>query len=503
MATAPALATLFALSLVTNAAVLPAGTKLEARLSTATGSRISHPGDRVQALVIAPVYAENRLVVPQGAVLSGVVESVARLGLGIKHDTAKINFAFTSLRMPDGSASPLEARTVEVETARERVAGDGDVRGINPNVNLSSGASILISALMSDVEFSVPALGVKFLLARSPDPEIFFPAGTELILQLSSSATLRDLDSPPIVREIEQSDERIAESVIDSLPQQQTSLGQNRPSDLVNVLLLGTRQQIERAFHAAGWYGEQRHSAIALYRMYHCLVQRTGYSMGPMTRLRLNGEFPDAVYQKSLDTFSKRHHIRLWRQNRSDVWVGATTEDIAYRFRRMHVTHATDSDIDNERAKVVNDLWMTGCVSSASILHRDHLQIQQSPGLPISTDGSVAVLRMNDCATPLPTWFASNKPSSIRTYPLSQIFVAIGSDLAHSNPLTLGYTVTRTILSGAPLEGVNGFRSLAESGGQHSRQRFGDAAQRVAWKRPSVTDPEMAASPTLTAKNQP
>lgn len=483
-----------------DAATLAAGTKLEARLSTATGSRISRPGDRVEALIIAPVYADNRLVVPQGAVLSGLVEGVDRLGLGIKHETALINFRFTTLQFPDGKVSALQARTAEVETARERVAADGDIRGINPNVNLSSGASILISALIADVQFAMPALAVKFMLARSPDPEIYFPAGTELILQLSSEASLPDLDVPTMVHELDQPDERTAQAMLQSLPQQQTSLGRNRPSDLVNVLLIGNRQQIERAFHAAGWYGEQRHSALALYRMYHCLVQRTGYSMGPMTRLRLNGQYPDAVYQKSLDTFSKRHHIRLWHHQDSDIWVGATTQDVAYRFRRMHVTHASDSEIDNERAKVVNDLWMTGCVSAASILHRDHLQIQEPFRSPISTDSDVAVLKLNDCQTVLPTWMAATNPPRIRNYPLSHILVAVGADLAHSNPFTLGYTLSRAVLSGASLEGTSSFRSLSSSGA-HSRARFAESASRVQWKRPSITDRELGASPTLSAKN--
>lgn len=495
-----ALASMVATCAPGTAAELQAGTKLEARLSVATGSRVSHPGDIVEALIIAPVYAGDRLVVPQGAVLSGFVESLDRLGLGLKHENARINYRFTSLRLPDGSVSAVEARTAEVETARERVTGDGDILGINPNVNLSSGASILISALIADVEFSVPALGIKFLLARSPDPEIYFPAGTELILQLSSAARIPDLATPATVRELAVSDDRNVETLLNTLPDQQTSLGRNRPSDLVNIVLLGTRAQIARAFQAAGWYGEQRHSAIALYRMYHCLVQRTGYSMGPMTRLRLEGRYPDAVYQKSLDTFSKRHHIRLWQHDGSDAWIGATTQDISYTFRRMHMTHASDGEIDNERAKVVNDLWLTGCVSEASLLRRDQLRFQQPARFPISTDGDVAVLRLNDCQTPSSTWMAGNNPPRVRNYPLSHIFVAVGADLAHSNPLTLGYTLTRAILSGGTVEGTNGFRSTSPLSA-HARAHLGDASPRVQWKRPSITDSEMAASPTITASN--
>jgi hypothetical protein len=41
-------------SLTLSAQDLPAGTALEVRLSGATGSRISHPGDAIEATIIAP-----------------------------------------------------------------------------------------------------------------------------------------------------------------------------------------------------------------------------------------------------------------------------------------------------------------------------------------------------------------------------------------------------------------------------------------------------------------
>ena len=46
------------LSLPVSAQDLPAGTALEARLSGATGSRISHRGDPIEATIIAPVSVQ-------------------------------------------------------------------------------------------------------------------------------------------------------------------------------------------------------------------------------------------------------------------------------------------------------------------------------------------------------------------------------------------------------------------------------------------------------------
>ncbi len=67
-------------SLPLSAQHVPPGTILEARLSIATGSRISHPGDRIQATIIAPASVGGHIVIPDGSVLSGVIENVNRLG---------------------------------------------------------------------------------------------------------------------------------------------------------------------------------------------------------------------------------------------------------------------------------------------------------------------------------------------------------------------------------------------------------------------------------------
>src|SRR5437763_12644959 len=113
------------------AKMLPAGTRLEARLSVPSGSRISHPGDHIEAVVIAPVFEDGRVLIPQGAIVSGVVESVERLGLGLKHLTARINYRFDSVQW-QGGAVPVDAHVVQVETAKERVNAQGAIGGIYP-----------------------------------------------------------------------------------------------------------------------------------------------------------------------------------------------------------------------------------------------------------------------------------------------------------------------------------------------------------------------------------
>lgn len=464
-----------------GSAELPAGTNLELRLLGATGSRVSHLGDPVQAIVVSPVSEDGSLLIPQGAMLSGSVAAVQRLGFGLRHCTASIELRFDSLALPKEKTLPVVARVLEVETAKERVNDKGVIGGIHPAVNLSSGFSIFISSLLMEPGIAVPVLGVKFLIARSPDPEIYFPPGTELIVQIVRGIPLpASVSAPRSLPHLSADDDSSARRLLADLPQQQSQRGPNQPSDLANVLLLGTQSQIDRAFHAAGWSGAHAHNAIAVYRMFHSVVQRAGYSMAPMTRLKMNGVPQQASYQKSLDTFAKRHHIRLWRQNGSDAWLSAASEDVSFTVNKMLVTHASDRNIDNERAKVVNDLAMTGCVDAASVVARDDLRFESEGPQSIVTDGKIAIIRLNDCTRPLNQLTPEHLPIPSR---ISHIAGVIARDFARSNPLSLSLNTTNMIVNREDA------RPSATTVAKTRQQRKGLAYESLIsnrWKRQSV-----------------
>jgi hypothetical protein len=452
----------------TRGAVIPAGTTLEVRLSTPAGSRVSRPGDRISASIIAPVLAEDRQVLLDGADISGEVEDVQPLGLGLKHRIARIDFRFDSMTLPDGRKFPILTRVREIENARERVDEMGNVIGILPTANLSSAISFAISTVLLHTELTAPAAIVKVIAARSPDSEIYLPAGTELVVQLERPVLM---DLSPSVRQtappLSEDDRSRVQRFLTTVPVQQTTLGRKRYSDLVNILLLGTPEQVDTAFRRAGWTGENRRGVMALYRMYRGLVQRTGYSMAPMAPLTLNGIRATRTYQKSFDTIAKRHHVRLWNQPDSDAWLGAASEDIGFTVQDMHVTHAIDLAIDNERAKVVNDLWFTGCVQAASLLPRQSLRVIAHGRSSLATDGEIAVLRLNNCDAP-PTGAGRD----IERTRAAEAIKAAGMDIARANPLTIG------LLS---------FRSIAE----HRDRSHCVAAHLDAqsWRRPSVIEP--------------
>ena len=447
---------------------LAAGTRLEVRFSTPTGSRISHAGDRVDATVIAPVFEDGRLLIPQGATVSGTVESVVRAGLGLKHLTSRIEYRFDSLQVAGTNSVTIAARVIQVETAKERVDDHGMVSGIYPTANVSSSVAFYaLPLLLIDPEVGIPVFASKIVAARSPDPEIYFPPGTEVILRLTAAANIADSGTVSnLLGPVSETDLAEAQRIIAKLPQQRTSRAGNRPSDLVNILFLGNRESIMRAFHAAGWEGAQRRSLRSIYRMYHCMVQRIGYAAAPMGDLTLNGIKADLDFQKGLNTFSKRHHVRLWEQPEGDAWFGAATEDVGYQVRRMHLTHATDPLIDNERTKVLNDLAFTGCLEAAALIRRSSFDPPGQHERALITDRKLLVLRVSDCRKPrtMDSEAITSGPSERPRF--AQAMVALRNDLIRTNPISLAYNTARAIRhsqahkerisSGARIDGSEG-----------------------------------------------
>jgi LssY C-terminus len=383
---------------------LPAGTMLEVRLSGATGSRISHRGDPIEATIIAPVSVEGHIVVPQGSKLLGSIANAVALGLGLKHSLASLAYAFHTVQLPSGVTLPVNTQLVEVETAKEGVDDLGTVHGIHPIMTLSSSLDFYaVPLLLIDPTIGAPVLCIKSVIAPSASPEIYFPAGTELILRLTTAVALpaSNLDFPVSIESFSQGDLTDIEYLFQDSAAR-AHMG-SRPSDVVNVLLLGSKGQMDRAFHASGWSQAQRKSPMSLFRMYHALTKRHGYPRAPMNALTLNGVPSAFVHQKSLDTVQKRHHVRLWQYPRkANVWLGAAAEDVGFRFESAHWTHSTNPAIDSERAKVVDDLAFTGCIDAAALLRRVSADLVQDPKTehPIVTDGKVAVIRLNDCSHP-------------------------------------------------------------------------------------------------------
>jgi type IV secretion system protein VirB10 len=86
-----------------NIILVPAGTKVLLETRSAVNTKTARPGDGVYLYSTFPVVVGNRVVIPSGVYVQGVVDSVVRPGRGIGAKHAQLNMHFTSMIFPNGS----------------------------------------------------------------------------------------------------------------------------------------------------------------------------------------------------------------------------------------------------------------------------------------------------------------------------------------------------------------------------------------------------------------
>ncbi len=392
---------------------LPSNTPVEVRLEKPIASYSAKKGDAVEAVVIAPVKLGEQIVVPMGTKATGTLKYVRRVGVGFVHETAILEIDFDKLTLPDGETVAWHAQVAEVDNARESVDKKGDIKGISSTGSIAYRASGMVTFLA----FSNP-VGVMFAMSgssavlRFPDPEVVFPTGTELVIRSEAVALVPAAGAasgeviPPIAETGLQREQ--LEQLIHGLPFRTYTENSEIPSDLTNLVFVGKREAIEHAFAAAGWVASDPLSAETVYRTVRSITENQKYSTAPMSTLLLDGHPPQMAYSKTLNTFAKRHHLRIWQVqpewDGETVWTSSATQDTGIGFSKKNKTfiHLIDTNIDNERAKVVNDLLFTGCVDAVQLVARPWLpkDAKNGTGEELKTDGAIAILQFNDCADP-------------------------------------------------------------------------------------------------------
>jgi len=471
----PLLHSLYLVTILTpaamSAAVIPAGTALSVRQQVTVGTRFSKAGDTVSAVLLSPVLVEDRTVLPAGSGLQGRVTMVQKTGLGFKHQTASLALDFQTICLPDGKQLPLHAQMKRVETAKEWVDSGGQIHGIGPVTNVSSSLAVAAWRLL----VVAPGVGAsvwatKLIFAPAPDTEITFARGTEYRLELSRPLNVEeaDLSLSGLPTHLLGSEIRTdTRAVIDALPSQRAEKVSGGSADLVNLVLVGSAAGVTRAFRAAGWSTSDPKAAGSVLRTYFSIMLRRGYTNAPMATMVLDGNRSDIELEKSLNTFSRRHHLRMWQRPQQmldqSVWVAAATEDTGIRFstQARNFTHAIDGNVDAERTKVVDDLLYTGCVSEAGLLERDSLpaHLRNGTGSRITTDGRVAVLRISECIEPrvMPGVGPTGRTSILRV-----LGASMRTELIRSNFISLAYngvrltSATRRLLFGKPAHDASG-----------------------------------------------
>jgi hypothetical protein len=441
---------------------VPADTQVHIRLTTTIGSYASRPGTPITAVLIAPVTVDGETVLPAGSVVSGNVAKAARVGLGIRHETASIDLAFNQLTLPGRDPVALAARVEEVDNARERVSRDGRIHGVRATDSVSYRVSGYVRDLLFRCELHarIAEVIIKAAVINLPEPEIYLPAGAELTLTLTKPVFLPlDAGGPasrPLPDPEDAAEREDLHRLVTAMPTRTFTTGPERPSDLTNVAIVGSRDQIASAFAAAGWSAPRPLTFGRRVGWLRAVGLRRGFDSAPMSSLLLNGELPDMSLEKGLNDVSKRHHIRLWRQEGEwkgqDIWIGAATRDVDFGYLRpgRPLTHRIAPDVDEERDKVAYDLAFTGCTNTRDWAGRTNVPrvTENATGDAMTTDARVAVIELNDCRAPrLSTDTMDDAPvpehgGKMQLFARREI-LSVRNDLLRNNWFWRGFEITQ------------------------------------------------------------
>jgi hypothetical protein len=438
-----------------EAADVAAGTIVKVRLRQAVSSFGSDPDDRITVEVIAPVEVGGRIRVPMGARILGHVEGTRRVGIGLSREVAHVDLSFDTLELPGGEQVPVRAVVAAVDNARETVGGDGRIYGIRATSSFSSA----ISGAAVSVGFIDPIL-LAFTLSstlaafRIPESEIIFPPGTELRLRLLEPFTRpREYAYPvgPVTRTA--AELAALEELVGGLPFRTATPNDNIPSDITNLLFIGSEQALTTAFEAAGWSQTEDITAGSVYGVMRAIVENQGYQEAPMSTLLLAGRAPAHTYAKTLNTFFARHHLRIFARPETlanaTVWTSSSTQDtgIGIATRTKTFIHIIDEQIDHERDKVVDDLVLTGCVDGVQLVERPWVprDAYNATGDALLTDGRIAVIELNECASPQRATEPLPEAPTVREKPnaaervVRNLFLTLKNDIWRGNIVYQGY----------------------------------------------------------------
>src|SRR5215472_2785268 len=216
---------------------LPAGLSLLIRLSSPISSYTAQVGDPVHAVLTQDVVCGNELVLPMGTPVEGVVRNKHKVGWGIRHETAALELQFNRAILGPDSAVEMTARVEEVENAREQVK-NGVIHGVMSSDTFQGRINSRLIHLPTWNPYSDLGLIVyKATFPIFPEPEIFYPTGTDLRLKTTAA-----IASPPVVQGsvvyASATDSSQLDTWAEQFPRRTTTL-KSAGADLVNLAFVG------------------------------------------------------------------------------------------------------------------------------------------------------------------------------------------------------------------------------------------------------------------------
>jgi len=162
---------------------VPVGTEFDVRLSNALSSATAQVEDRFEATTMVDLWKGNRVVVPAGSVMRGVVSSVKKAGRIER--TGGMTVAFDRLTVGTRSY-PIRA------TLTDAVEGPG-IKGDAAKIGTGAGVGAVIGAILGGAKGALAGIliGGGGTIAATEGKDVELAPGTVLRVRMDSGLDVR------------------------------------------------------------------------------------------------------------------------------------------------------------------------------------------------------------------------------------------------------------------------------------------------------------------------
>ena len=162
---------------------IPVGTEFDVRLQTSLSSASAQVEDRFQATTMVDLREGDRVLVPAGSLMRGIVSSVNKAGRIDR--TGRLTLAFDQVTIR-GRAYPIHA------TVTQALESEG-VRGDTGKIATGAGVGAIIGGILGGFRGALAGIliGGGGTVAATEGKDVELPAGTALRVRLDSGLSPR------------------------------------------------------------------------------------------------------------------------------------------------------------------------------------------------------------------------------------------------------------------------------------------------------------------------
>lgn len=249
--------------------------------------------------------------------------------------------------------------------------------------------------------------GVKRLLVRllGRDRSLEFPFTVE-VPGLALSFGQRKIELQGATQQL---DEAGLRTWLERQPRATSNAQGTLEGDPLNLVVVGDLARVQECFGA--WDETESLTLGTAWKTAKAFLLESRYRYSPVSPLYLAGRQQDLALQRARLSLNQRLHLRLWATNvhfdGAPVWIGQVSRDIGVRFtpRTWNLTtHLIDSDVDEARNYVLNDLLVAERVARLGFVPGVEAAAANAPrhnltGDAYFTDGLRAVVVLSPTPT--------------------------------------------------------------------------------------------------------